>query len=290
MTTIKHSNIYILYHDHCTDGLGSKYAAWKRFGDQAQYIPVSYGNAPPKQLDAYSEVYILDFSYPRATLVALKKLCLSVVVLDHHKTAQTDLEGLGDWCRLDMSKSGCVMAWEYFHPDIPIPQLLLHVQDRDLWQWKLKGTKEVCAALPLLKGDMGYWDDCSTPDYEHKLWDLSGLRVTGHSICTHNDLKIESTLKQVQEISLFGFRVGIVNSNTLQSEIGNAICLDEKLDVNFAFVYYITQDCRVAVSLRSVGDFDVTSIARHFGGGGHRNSSGLNVTLETLINILEEAY
>lgn len=31
--------IVIIYHAQCRDGLGSAYAAWKKFGDNASYIP-----------------------------------------------------------------------------------------------------------------------------------------------------------------------------------------------------------------------------------------------------------
>ena len=45
------SNIYILYHAHCTDGFGAAWATHKRLGDhhegsKIQYLPVSYGQPP----------------------------------------------------------------------------------------------------------------------------------------------------------------------------------------------------------------------------------------------------
>ena len=36
------------------------------------------------------------------------------------------------------------------------------------------------------------------------------------------------------------------------------------------------------VSLRSVGDYDVSAIAKTFGGGGHRNAAGFEVALDRL--------
>jgi len=35
--------IVVLYHANCLDGFGAAYAAWKKFGDTADYIPVQYG-------------------------------------------------------------------------------------------------------------------------------------------------------------------------------------------------------------------------------------------------------
>ena len=42
-----HDNISVLYHADCPDGFGGAYAAWKKFGDTAEYIPVKYGRTPP---------------------------------------------------------------------------------------------------------------------------------------------------------------------------------------------------------------------------------------------------
>jgi nanoRNase/pAp phosphatase (c-di-AMP/oligoRNAs hydrolase) len=40
-------------------------------------------------------------------------------------------------------------------------------------------------------------------------------------------------------------------------------------------------------SLRSNGDYDVSAIAKVFGGGGHKNAAGFEVPLSTLIGWLK---
>jgi nanoRNase/pAp phosphatase (c-di-AMP/oligoRNAs hydrolase) len=40
-------------------------------------------------------------------------------------------------------------------------------------------------------------------------------------------------------------------------------------------------------SLRSNGDYDVSAIAKAFGGGGHKNAAGFEVPLETLVGWLK---
>lgn len=52
-TSIK-PNIFVLYHAHCNDGLGAAFAAYKKFGESAEYIPVSYGKGLP-EMDLDSE-------------------------------------------------------------------------------------------------------------------------------------------------------------------------------------------------------------------------------------------
>jgi nanoRNase/pAp phosphatase (c-di-AMP/oligoRNAs hydrolase) len=44
----------------------------------------------------------------------------------------------------------------------------------------------------------------------------------------------------------------------------------------FAACYWDTPEGRV-FSLRSIGDFDVSEIAKQYGGGGHKNASGFRL-------------
>jgi len=154
--------IYVLYHGQCYDGFGAAYAAWKKFGDTAKYIPVSYGYPPPEMPDA-EEVYIVDFSYPQAVLQEMVDAGLRVTVLDHHKTAQeTLLPMVGTSKNLaiqfDMERSGALIAWEAFHPRVPAPLLIQHISDRDLWQFKLDGTAKIHKALVSYPMDFELWD------------------------------------------------------------------------------------------------------------------------------------
>ena len=111
-----------LYHGHCNDGFGAARAA-------------VYG-APPPQLRPMDDAYILDFSYSREITARTAEAC-NLVLFDHHKTAAEDLEGIGG-CHFDTERSGAVLAWKHFRPGEPVPEILLYVQDRDLWrQWQL---------------------------------------------------------------------------------------------------------------------------------------------------------
>ena len=95
-----------------------------------------------------------------------------VVWLDHHKTAFEMWIGgkfEGDEGRheqrdqvrhiiLDNDKSGALIAWEYFHPSVELPLVIKHIDDRDRWQFKIEGSKEIHAALQTEKP----WTRCAT--------------------------------------------------------------------------------------------------------------------------------
>src|SRR5216683_1478103 len=102
----------VLYHGPgCADGFCAAFVAWRVFGDGADYTPVQYGEAAPDVLGR--RAYILDFSCKRQVMEQLIRDALSLVVLDHHASAEKELERLGDeitgrdvLIRFDMEKSG----------------------------------------------------------------------------------------------------------------------------------------------------------------------------------------
>lgn len=268
---------HVLFHKNCSDGTGAKFAAWKKFRDKALYTPVQYGDGLPHIEDG-SDVYILDFSYSREVLEALRLRSKSILVLDHHKTAQEALEGL-PYAQFDMNRSGAVLAWQHFHPDTPIPDLLLDIQDRDLWRWERSTSRDLTAALPLTKNSMPAWDNLAT-DQEYYLSTVE----RGKTKSLFDSLAVESALKTVHPFQLeaFGrvYQVGLVNATSLGSDIGNHLCTDLSFDIGMP--YFISDMGKLVLSFRSVGDLDTTVISKALGGGGHKNASGATVNLELL--------
>lgn len=272
---------YVLYHANCFDGTGAKLAAWLRFGDRASYIPVQYGKPFPEEvpLDKNTELFILDFSYSRDVLDDIYSKVGNLMVLDHHKTAQAELAG-APYAEFDMNRSGAVMAFEYFHPGSHVPMLLQYVQDGDLWRFDMAWTEEIRAALPLLKGDMGQWARICEGDFSDGT-DLADLINSGSAILASNIIKVEGTVKNnVKVLPYKGHRVGVCNTTTLVSEIGNAIYDDEKLNVDFSMTYFFDVDGTPVVSFRSKNDMDVSVLAKELGGGGHKTAAGAKVDLD----------
>jgi len=255
---------YILFHANCPDGFGAAWAAWKRFGDQARYLPVKHGSQPP-EMPAGSEVFIIDFAYPRQILLELAQIH-TLKVLDHHKTAQADLAGL-DFAEFDMQRSGAVMAWQHFHPETEVPLLLQYVQDQDLWNWALPDSAEICTALSIYPLDFATWDHL----------DVEALRQEGQVVLRYKQQLIERLSQKVDWLEIAGQRVPAVNTPLFASELGNQLCLNYPKAAFSAC--YAEHDGQRKFSLRSVGENDVAVIAARFGGGGHRNAAGFAVPL-----------
>jgi oligoribonuclease NrnB/cAMP/cGMP phosphodiesterase (DHH superfamily) len=278
-------SVTVIYHENCFDGTGAKLAAWLKFGQGATYTPAQYGDPVP-HIPKGSEVYILDFSYPREALEALQKDSKSLLVLDHHKTAKEALAGL-PYAQFDMDKSGAVLAWEHFHPGKQIPDLLLRVQDRDLWKWKYEDTKSVTSALPLLENSMEAWNAALDGGPY-----LEQLRVSGQVKERFDKLSVAAAIKTVHPLVITTphrfYTVGLVNSTSLGSEIGNALCEEKGFDIGMP--YFVSDKGQVVLSLRSVGDLDTTVISSELGGGGHKNASGAKVRAGVLALLYGASY
>lgn len=281
------SDVYVLYHGGgCMDGQGARYAAWVKYGTNANYIPVNYGEGFNVNLinPENSEVYILDFSYSREILDDLYTKVKKLVVLDHHKTSEEVLRDT-PYSKFDMNKSGAVLAWEYFHPNKDVPKLLKHIQDRDLWKFELSGTKEIMSAFKLKCSDIDNWTDVIRDETVNSLQQLYN---EGKIVQLVIEDQVQRTAKKAKYHKLNnGLTFSLVNATENASELGSYICLNT--DVDFSVSYFITEEGKVVLSFRSTDDKeDVGAIAKLLGGGGHRNAAGAIVSLEHLDAIINE--
>lgn len=273
----------VLYHANCWDGFCAAWIAKKALGD-IEAIPVQYGQDPPIDFCG-RDVYILDFSYPRGEMENIIRSSNRVVVLDHHKTAEKELEGLASQIsadtngqieptiRFDMNKSGGRLAWEYFfqrtEPCDPAPWLVDYTEDRDLWRWKLDWSREINAWLRSWPLDFDLWDKFSLVGPGCEAWDM---RVdSGTSIIRREKRIIDEHVGHAREIEMDGHKILAVNATVLFSDIAGELAKDRP----FGACYFDRQDGKRQWSLRSRdGGIDVSEIAKLHGGGGHRNAAG----------------
>ena len=287
------NNPLIIYHADCNDGFGAAYAAWRHFGDAAEYLPMKYGQPAPEVTGR--SVYVLDFSFPPEVMQEIHDDASLLVWLDHHKTAfeaaasiefipkeATALElGYANsllrvksdraHVLLDNYKSGCILAWEHFFPAEPVPLLLQHIDDRDRWQFKLYGTKEMHAFLSSVNRTFDSWDAIASAGHF-----LDNMRAHGASILAAQERTLQSMLAATtRHVTLTGIDGLCANlPPCFASEGGHLLATESG---TFGLTWYVTTDAKVSCSLRSNGDFDVSAIAKQFGGGGHKNAAGFTL-------------
>lgn len=275
----------VIYHGNCLDGFGAAYAAQRYFSSQgieAEFFAASHGEPMPEC--AEREVYVVDFSFKRTEMKQLCAVAARVTVLDHHISAQEDLDGLEtehDNLKVvfDMSRSGAVITWEYFHQQ-PVPQLLLHVQDQDLWNFALEGTRNINSALMSYPFDFTLWHEVVTSDARFQT-----LLSEGKAINRFRQEMIDNYKTRAVMGRIAGFEVPIVNCpRAIISELVGDLAEGHP----FAAGYQDKGEKR-SWSLRSSrnGGEDVAKVAGLFGGGGHKNAAGFGTRLPaTLLELV----
>lgn len=258
-----------IYHGHCADGFASAWVVRKAFLGQIDFHAGCYGDDPPEVLGR--DVFLVDFSYPRPVLEVMVAVADSVTILDHHVTAAEDLDSLpGAITRFDLDHSGGMITWQYFFGSQTPPALLAHIEDRDLWRFRIDGTREIMAGLFSYPYDFDlydYWMADST--------NLDGLVNGGVAILRKTRRDLDELLPKMTRMMLIGgCLVPAVNlPPTMASEAAGELATGHP----FAACYWDGPLGRT-FSLRSDSTgLDVSLIARRYGGGGHWHAAGFRV-------------
>lgn len=266
-------NTVVIYHGQCTDGFGGAWSAWKKLGKTADYFGASYDNGPPKGL-VNKEIYFIDFVYPRPIMEDLKQKNKRIVIIDHHKTTEDKLD-IADDVLFDINHSGAVLSWQYFNSKKVAPDILKCIEDRDIWRWKVKNSKEVMSYFDLFDFDFNIWNDI-IEKFDKDKSVRSEFIKNGELLLRQWMSLCEDMIKEESVIVEFeGYRTYVINAPHLfASDLGNI--LSKKLPP-LAIVWQQNKEGNIGVSLRSDGSVDVSEIAKKYGGGGHKAAAGLRI-------------
>lgn len=265
-----HKEIAVLYHGGCPDGFGGAYAAWKKFGETAEYIPVKHGRPAPEGL-AGRKLFFIDFCYPQNIMDELVKTTASVTVLDHHLGAKSVVESMSEHI-FDDKRSGATIAWSYFHPDATIPTLLKYVQDGDLYVFKLPDSRAVLSYMYAQPFHFDTWDALSVRlenDTER-----AALIEHGKIYAEHFAILVEQIANKATLVSFEGFECYLATAaDMFASDVGNRLA---RLKPPIGIIVNFHGDI-MNVSLRSDPSVDVSAIARKYGGNGHPQASAFRL-------------
>lgn len=291
----EHAIVY--YHSNCMDGFASAWAFHilkdKDYAQKTSYIPMTYGESPftLDPMDSRPDIYILDFSFPREIILSLAAQANKVLVLDHHKTAKEALIGHeypeNVHIVFDMERSGAAITWDWFGYEnnsplhkIPRPRLIRYVNDRDLWKFELPWSKELNAVVAVTEKEFKEYTDLNVG----MEMNLNGMVQVGKYLVQQFEKLVKEISDDARECtievrtdtefeSVGEIHTGLVSNCSPQfsSEVGNVLAIKTG---TFGATYHSDRSGKVKWSLRSVGDFDVSRLAKQFGGGGHKNAAG----------------
>jgi len=262
----EHKEIAILYHGGCPDGFGGAYAAWKKFADTADYIPVKHGLPAPENLEG-KKLYFIDFCYSQEIMDTLISNAEHVTVLDHHLGNRDVVEKMPEYV-FDEKRSGATIAWSYFHPDTPVPTLLKYVEDGDLYVFKLPDSRAVISYAYAQPFHFDTWD--ILVEKLENATERSALIERGKVYAEHFAILVEQIANKATLVSFEGFECYLVTAaDMFKSDVGNRLA---RLKAHISIIVNFRGDV-LNVSLRSDVGVDVSAIARKYGGNGHPHSS-----------------
>lgn len=239
-------------------------------------------------LDKYGEIVIIDFSFSPEIMTWLQKN-KRVVWLDHHISAMNDAEKFGydkmEGIR-DNNFSGAELAWKYCYGD-DIPAFVEMVGNFDIFRHAADEKLHQGKVLPFSYGTNYYFDRFSPKTYGKK-----------GSYCSYdyytNDKNIESLIrigtllykydlqqnkkkmnKSSFECEVLGLQCVCINNNSVGS-VGLVDYIDFKKHDALIKFHYTGDKWEYGIYTDKVvrADVDVSVVAKHFGGGGHKSASG----------------
>lgn len=282
--SIKPGDIDILvYHADCIDGFGCVIAAEyylkvTKSPKHILYVPGKYDCELDVDVNG-KNVAFCDFSYKKDKMDEIMRKAKNILILDHHKTAVQQLEHVDESMKvLDMNHSGAYITWAYFNGTNNVPLLIQYIQDNDIWKKAMIYTEEIHSYLSSIPKNIS--------DYYPLLNDeflLTKVKI-GAEILKIEDDEMTKILENCF-VKQFFINEKTYNAAVLEcpihkykSKLGNRM-LDIYDACDFSVIYdYNDVHNKTYTSLRSENSrTDVSQIASLYGGGGHRNASGVSL-------------
>lgn len=287
-----------IYHGGCMDGFTAAWVVSTRYNDRSIVFAPAIYNQPPPPREVYEgkHLLIVDFSYPKLVLEGMSIWAKSITILDHHKTAQRALEefaifnpvtrdtieevltatqpGLGNVRAVfDMSKSGARLTYDFCNSEWTTTRKLVdYVGDRDLWRHELPYTKEINAAISSYDFTFDNWHSLHACINSQQ--GFTTMIAEGAAIRRKEQKDIREMLKVNRRMMKIGEHIICVANLPYNWASEAAHIMAEESGFGHAACYFDRADGKRQFSLRSVGDFDVSEVAKRYGGGGHKNAAG----------------
>jgi len=294
----------VLYHNNCYDGVTAAWVCARALRGERpnlRFIPMNYSDPIPADIDG-DDVVMVDFSFKRPLMEELYRRVNSLIVLDHHKTAEVELANFEPDTPpevsnldivFDMNRSGAGIAWDYFFSPDTRPLLVKYVEDRDLWRYALPYSRQINAYIQSYDIDLVEWLNVFKDGAE----DLANTVEVGEAllrqqsklvrqITEHARFQPLPTPSKITDAAIDLWRdknldgqMGIfVNAPILMSEVCEQMLKDHP-EARYAWYNFRRKDGKTQYGLRSRSneDFDVSEIAKLYGGGGHKNAAGFEL-------------
>lgn len=280
-------HVYVIYNGSKIDSFLAAFIVWRskclqhhEVNPKLEFFNAERGAVP--SVLKQCQMLCLGFTYKRQTLDYLSSVMSNIVIADNYdfdsngtnKHVKIESKSRSNVSYVDLDNhSSSYVVWSALYPETPAPLLVEYVQDRELFSFKLKNTREVISYISSYPLDFGIWNELFSENIETIIRDGSVIRRYNAEIC-------KNTVKGAYRVNFMGYNnVPVLNCpRFLMSE-----ALSYMIHNNPIVIGYYDKLNKRHFSLRSSSksNIDVLKIAQKFGGGGHKTASGFTVDLKS---------
>lgn len=302
--------IVCLYHLNCADG---RAAAWvlRQAIPEAICYAMDYGDPLPEVVDG-ADVYLVDYSLKTVEAYAeLSERARKVVVIDHHETAYPVLRAYAETLVVggvvptdhvrgsrrvfsndsfsflfDTEHSGAGLAWQWFFAEVPVPDFIRYVEDRDLFHLNYSQSRPLHAYLA--SKAFSFDEMTRLCDQAH----LQAAIAVGVEILRPHDEQVARFVQEGRH-PLQAFRtpngylstpVFALPSKKWYTDVTNVAMKDPEIATHgIAIAWTITPENPDFVDYRITADprrWHAGKMAQCYGGGGHPGAAGFKVPVK----------
>jgi oligoribonuclease NrnB/cAMP/cGMP phosphodiesterase (DHH superfamily) len=245
---------------------------------------------------AGKNIIIIDVAYKKDILEEIISVAKKVTFIDHHDSIHNDILSMNVKYPHEIiyneRKCGSELTWEYFFGNKPVPKFIDYINDNDIGAWKLSNT------LPFITGlEVNYKTDPtkSTIKQWTKLFrtkEVISLIKIGRIYMEYKNHLLEENYKRYSMESFPSklvcdkfpddftkegqYRVALLNTNCPGASLLGVKVL-ANIDCDFVIMYTYNMDRKDYVLMFRSKKIDVGSIAKVFGGGGHKLASACSI-------------
>lgn len=301
MSQIKYN--YIIYHKNCFDGFTGLYffLKTKQWEPKAYIYPdTPYSQTIPPNIKD-KNVIIIDVAYSPNIIKEIAKQANKMLFIDHHVTIKKEVDNLNIKAPheliYDDNASGASLVWKYFYKNKNnMPRFLKYIEDNDTGTWQYPETVSFISALEVnfilehTHQNLRKWDNLLNDQFLDKLINKGEIynkyknylilknskQATVMPFPSEELLKLYESNNKNNHMIPYKYQVAVINGGCPSASLlGKYVA--ENIKCDFCFIYH--HDIRrnkYVISLRS-NKTDVGTIAKIFGGGGHKFASAFSL-------------
>lgn len=294
---------FIFCHKNCFDGSASAVLLkhYSQYQNGTTPTIVEYWHEQDEKMYQFPDVnnkhvIIVDFSFTRNVLLHLRSICASLYVIDHHRSAQDELNNLS-FCTFDMNRSACQIVYDMLYDNQQPesrPSWINYIGNRDLWRFDTNDETDFFTTnlfyRTTYQSHLKVVEEISTynPRQIHGCLQMGQTQKNFQSCMEHKSIQAAKKCKFMMPDQKTIYDVYVSDDYKNRSNIGSA--LSARSDCDFAVMYkFDLFRNQWHISLR--GKEHKTScldVAKQFGGGGHQCAAAFswNGQLQELLRVV----